>query len=169
MSCNNNQDIRYYRIPKMDVVNSDNQKLTHSSGLEWIVPKGWVAMEKTSIRIGSYKIPWSDGTGELSIIKLAGNAGGIIPNINRWRGQLSLHTLSENEILKFIKSYDSALGPFQWLKIINHENSESAFLASIFQTKTHTIFVKLNTSISGLSILESQFLRFCKSFRNEIE
>ena len=46
----------------------------------------------------------------------------------------------------------------------NPENDETAFLASIFKTETHTIFVKLSASTHGIAQLESQFLDFCKSF-----
>jgi hypothetical protein len=116
------------------------------------------------MRIGSFDIPFSNGTGDLSIIKLRGTAGGLAPNINRWRGQLSLNSHTEIEIQDYIQKGESPLGQYQWFTIINPENKETAFLASIFKTETHTIFVKLSASTHGIAQLESQFLDFCKSF-----
>jgi hypothetical protein len=116
------------------------------------------------MRIGSFTLPYSTGNADLSVIKLGGTAGGLAPNINRWRGQLNLGSHSEIDIQKYIQNGESQLGQFQWLTIINSKNNTTAFLVSIFQTETHTIFVKLSATTDGISQLESQFLDFCKSF-----
>jgi hypothetical protein len=134
------------------------------SSLHWSPPAHWISTKGSSMRIGSFDIPFSDGKGDLSIIKLGGAAGGLTPNINRWRDQLNLNSHSEIEIQEYINNEKSPLGQFQWFTIINPDKKEIAFLVSIFQTETHTIFVKLNATTDGIYELKSQFLDFCKSF-----
>ena len=162
-SCDDNQHIRHYHIEKESPPKNSVQQ-TSVSDINWTTPAQWVSTKGSSMRIGSFDIPFSDGTGDLSIIKLSGTAGGLAPNINRWRGQLNLDSHTEIEIQDYIQNGKSPLGKFQWFTIINPENDETAFLASIFKTKTHTLFVKLSASTDGIAQLESQFLDFCKSF-----
>lgn len=163
LSCDDNRHIRYYRVQK-NIKPTIISQSSATSSIHWDTPSHWITTKGSSMRIGSYDIPFSNGTGDLSIIKLGGTAGGLASNINRWRGQLNLDSHTEIEIQDYIQNEKSTLGRFQWFKIINPENNETAFLASIFQTKTHTIFVKLSASIDGISELEFQFLDFCKSF-----
>ena len=162
-SCDDNQHIRYYRIEKESPPKISVQQ-TSVSDINWTTPAHWISTKGSSMRIGSFTLPYSTGNADLSIIKLGGTAGGLAPNINRWRGQLNLDSHSEIDIQKNIQNGESQLGQFQWLTIINSKNNTTAFLVSIFQTETHTIFVKLSATTDGISQLESQFLDFCKSF-----
>jgi hypothetical protein len=134
------------------------------SSLHWTTPNHWISTKGSSMRIGSFDIPFSGGKADLSIIKLGGAAGGLSPNINRWRGQLNLDPHTKIEIQEYIQNGNSPLGQFQWFTIINPKNNQTAFLVSIFQTELHTIFVKLSATTDGISELKSQFLDFCKSF-----
>ena len=163
-ACDDNRHIRNYQIEKEKTLEITIQKASTPSTINWATPSSWIPSEGSSMRIGSFDVPYSDGKGDLSVIKLGGTAGGLAPNINRWRGQLNLDSHSEIEIQKYIQNGKSSLGQFQWFAIINPDNKETSFLVSIFQTETHTIFVKLSATTDGISQLESQFLDFCKSF-----
>lgn len=165
IACDDNRHIRRYQIEKEKTPKISIQHTSAPSTLNWITPSNWIPSKGSSMRIGSFDVPYSDGKGDLSVIKLGGKAGGLAPNINRWRGQLNLDSHSEIEIQNYLQNGESPLGQFQWLSIINPGEKETAFLASIFQVETHTIFVKLSATTDGISQLESQFLDFCKSFK----
>ena len=163
-SCNDNRHIRHYKIEKEITPKNSVQQTSTPSTINWTTPSNWIYSEGSSMRIGSFDIPYLDGKGDLSVIKLGGTAGGLASNINRWRGQLNLNPHSEIEIQEYIQNEKSPLGQFQWFTIINPDNKETAFLASIFQSEAYTIFVKLSASADGIAQLQSQFLDFCKSF-----
>ena len=164
ISCDNNRHIRHYQLEKEGTPKISVQQTSAPSTINWTPPSNWISSEGSSMRIGSFDVPYSEGTGDLSVIKLGGTAGGLAPNINRWRGQLNLDPHTETEIQEYIQSGNSPLGQFQWLTIINPKNNQTAFLISIFQTELHTVFVKLSATTDGISELKSQFLDFCKSF-----
>tara|TARA_B110000438_G_C15684379_1_gene593850 strand:- start:121 stop:681 length:561 start_codon:yes stop_codon:yes gene_type:complete len=163
-SCDDNQHIRHYRIEKDSTPKISNKQTSITSDINWTSPSNWISSKGSSMRIGSFMVPYSNGEGDLSVIKLGGTAGGLAPNINRWRGQLNLEPHTEEDIQKYIQMGESPMGSFQWLTILNSKNDKTAFIVSIFQTRTHTIFVKLSASQSGISELEKEFLNFCKSF-----
>ena len=96
MSCDDSRHIRYFQIEKKSVPNIVNQKLAISNDISWTPPSNWIVSQGSSMRIGSFTIPYSNAEGDLSIIKLDGTAGGLKPNINRWRRQLNLEAHSED-------------------------------------------------------------------------
>ena len=163
-SCDDSRHIRHYHLKKNKTENLNQVNLSPSSNIKWEVPPNWIISKGSSMRIGSFEIPYPDGIGDLSVIKLPGTAGGLTDNVNRWRKQLNLNPHSEKEIKKDLQINNSSLGEFQWLNIINPDNFESAFIVAIFNTETHTIFVKLKASKAGISMLQSEFIKFCKSF-----
>ncbi len=62
-----------------------------SVSLLWEAPESWVEKSPGSMRLASFQV---GENGDLSVTRLGGRAGGMIPNINRWREQLELEPLS---------------------------------------------------------------------------
>ena len=46
------------------------------------------------MRLASFEVPYSTGSGDLSIMELSGSGGGLEANVNRWRGQIGLDPVS---------------------------------------------------------------------------
>ena len=167
LSCNDDKHIKYYKIPKLNVVNKNQDFKIEDSQLSftWDVPKNWVIGKESSMRLASYSIAYDNLFADVSVTNFSGDGGGIEQNVNRWRRQLNLEPQSIELIEKDIQNKKSDLGNYKFLKIINPTNEESAFLCSIITVKNSTIFVKLNATASGVDKLENQFLEFCSSFK----
>jgi hypothetical protein len=59
--------------------------------MTWKLPAGWHEAASTSaFRIATFKIGDGADAPEIAITKFAGGAGGVLANINRWRGQIGL-------------------------------------------------------------------------------
>ena len=50
------------------------------------------------MRKGSYSVTRDGGEADLSITAFPGSTGGLLANLNRWRGQLGLAPLAESEL-----------------------------------------------------------------------
>lgn len=68
-----------------------------SSQLKWKTPSGWSELPSSSMRIANFR-PAGDERAECYLTMLAGEAGGLTANINRWRSQLSLGGLSAADV-----------------------------------------------------------------------
>jgi hypothetical protein len=68
------------------------------SDLTWTAPATWTAKSASAMRKGSYAIKGDGGEADLSITAFPGSTGGLLANLNRWRGQLGLAPLAENEL-----------------------------------------------------------------------
>ena len=174
LSCESDDKIRTYRLPKksnhsplsneesgstIDRTQTKNVDLT----LKWQKPVGWEQFDGHSMRMASFYVPHSSGKGELSITEFSGTSGGIKANINRWRGQISLPSESEQSILDASLSYKSKLGNFLFFELSN-EKTNQGILASIFELQNRTIFVKLSIEQTALISVKNDFLTFSKSF-----
>ena len=67
-------------------------------------PAVWQRQPPSPLRKLSYLISGPEGTRcEVSLVTLGGGAGGILENVNRWRGQLSLPPLDDASLQKELK------------------------------------------------------------------
>ena len=72
---------------------------TGSDSLAWTAPAGWIAKDPGAMRKGSFAIKGADGTeADLSITAFPGDTGGLLANLNRWRTQIALPPLAENQL-----------------------------------------------------------------------
>lgn len=167
-SCSEDRYVKHYIIPKLVIVDEVKNELSSNNDMKafsWDVPENWMTGKKSSMRLASYSIPYDETMADVSITNFSGDGGGIEQNINRWRKQLNLQSLSIEDIENLIINKSSKLGNYKFIRIINSDNKNSAFLCSIMQVENSTIFIKLNASFTGVQKLEPQFLDFCSSFK----
>ena len=161
-SCGKDNHTRSYRLPKSEVPPKIQSINSPKSGISWEIPEMWVTSSGSSMRLASFEVPYSGGTGDLSVIQLAGTGGGLMPNINRWRRQLNLEPQSLHEIEKDVIEKKGELGKYKMIRIVNLKNN-SAFLVAIIPVENQTLFVKLSADPPGIQEAESDFIFFCSS------
>ena len=92
-SCKLNNNTKTYRLGKSQKTTPNSSQLKQNTSinqLSWEQPNSWIQTKTSGMRLVSFQVPYSDGTGDLSVISLNGDGGGVESNINRWRRQLDL-------------------------------------------------------------------------------
>jgi hypothetical protein len=69
----------------------------NGAGLDWTMPAGWTEQPPSTMRTVNLR-PANDERAECYLTMLAGDAGGLAANVNRWRTQLGLSTLSAKDL-----------------------------------------------------------------------
>ena len=161
-SCGKDNHIRIYRLPKSEIPPKIKSEHSPKAGINWEKPNMWMPSSGSSMRLASFEVPYSGGSGDLSVIQLAGTGGGLKPNINRWRRQLNLEPQSLPEIEKDVIEKKGTLGKYKMIRIVNFQNN-LAFLVAIIPVENQTLFVKLSADPSGIQEAESDFIFFCSS------
>ena len=165
--CDNKGSVKTYSIEKQKKQLMEKKDLNTKMLFNWVAPIHWEEGKVSSMRLASYNLPYNGGVGDLSITNFGGDAGGVLANVNRWRGQLNLDPITNDKLNNDVYLGKSGLGEFKMFKIINNKNEDSAFLCSIFDIGGSTVFVKLVASVVGINQLESEFKEFCSSFYNQ--
>ena len=164
-ACGQDTHIRTYRIAKTKTPNIAPQveaPENKSAGFSWKKPESWIPSSGSSMRLASFDIPYSEGSGDLSVIQLGGTGGGIEANVNRWRRQLNLEPQTLSKIEKEMIENKGGLGVYNIIRIINEE-MDSAFLCAILTAGNQTLFVKLSANPHGIREIEADFISFCSS------
>jgi hypothetical protein len=66
---------------------------------DWTVPPSWKEDTAPAMAMAGFRVAGEGGAAaSVSVTRLAGDGGGLLPNINRWRTQLGLNVLSESDL-----------------------------------------------------------------------
>jgi len=69
-----------------------------AGGLTWTTPPGWQELPPSStMRAASFTVA-GDERAECSLTLLAGDGGGLLANVNRWRAQMSFDPITEEAL-----------------------------------------------------------------------
>tara|TARA_S200000501_G_scaffold153555_1_gene144741 strand:+ start:6114 stop:6686 length:573 start_codon:yes stop_codon:yes gene_type:complete len=164
VSCEKDKYVRTYRLPKIDskpIIEEVQPNVEFS--VTWEMPESWIQVDGHSMRLASFNTPFSEGSGDVSVTTFGGSSGGITLNVNRWLGQIGLESMSDSGIDAISVKKSGSLGEFSYFKLLNDKDQTTAILASIFQLKERTVFVKLSSSATGVNEIENDFLKFCNS------
>ena len=174
VSCNNDK-IEVYRIPKETLnVAMERGSLVppapnHSA--KWVKPDGWTEQPLSEMRVGSFKVEGPDSaSADISVVAFPGDAGGLASNINRWRGQLELPPLEEQQLLQMTQKIEVQGAPVCLVDLQTAENSAkpSRILGAVLERPDRTWFVKMTGSPALLEKQRQFFFDFVKSFRFDV-
>lgn len=139
--------------------------------LQFDAPAGWVKQGDKPMRAVTFK-PADAAASECYVSILGGDAGGLVNNVQRWRGQMGLPDLAAAELAKLPKI--PVLGREATLVDLSgkltdsmtHRTIEKArFLGVICPLDDWTLFVKMTGPEAEVTAQKEAFLSFCRSLR----
>lgn len=142
-----------------------------SREIQWVVPKGWVEQAPSAMRVGSFLVSGENGQkADVSIIPLSGMAGGDLSNVNRWRDQIELAPISEQELSQKIEKL-SVNG--NQVKLVNFSSDKALIenkykkrvLAAIYPQGERTWFFKMMGEDSTVQKALPSFKKFLESVK----
>ncbi len=102
------REVQAYRVPKEAAIPPELAASptpgpaagsAQAGALRWQAPATWSEKPATTLRRGSYRLSNEAGEeADFSVIAFPGDAGGLLQNLNRWRGQIGLPPLAEAEL-----------------------------------------------------------------------
>jgi len=118
------------------------------------------------MRLASFSIPGPDGAkGDLSVVALGAQAGGVVANVSRWRQQMELPPLGETELSSSLKSLSTTAG--DKALVIELEgaggHAGSNLLAAIVARTDRTWFYKLTGPKALVTGERDNFQKFVQS------
>lgn len=148
-----------YQDPEKITLPQDNST---TKSYQFNPPLSWKKQDQQfPARLATFTI---DPNLEVTISELAGQGGDVIMNINRWREQIALPSLSTSLAQKLIQEDKGKLGPFKWtLLTSSHPKTQTeAILVCFFQRSNSTLFVKMKDKIEKIKQHQVDFLQFCR-------
>ena len=114
--------------------------------------------------MASFAIPFDGGgSADVSLTKLGGEAGGLLANINRWRGQIALDPISETDLETATEARESLDGKSYVYLELENESQGQAIYAAIYEGSDYFVFTKMTASLEIAQASKKEFQTFCDS------
>lgn len=113
--------------------------------LTYRTPEGWQEQPSSgSMRVAAFLVKEGGQKAEMTVILLPGEAGGLLSNVNRWRDQIKLAPIKEDQLRQDLRKIDVAgsLAPF--LTLLGPDGPQrQAILVAMAARGEQTWFFKL--------------------------
>lgn len=137
----------------------------------WTTPEGWTQQPQAPMRDLSFAFG-PNGEGECYLSRLPGAGGGLVANVNRWRGQMGLDPLTEAEIIALPKkpmfglqgTFVDIAGTFSGMGG-GPVRENYRMLGVIVSSDAGAVFVKLTGPADLVAANQTQFDAFCASLQ----
>ena len=152
-------------IPGMDTAAPAAPAADAAGKPTWTVPADWKEGQLAQFLVAKFVIQNGDASAAVNVSQLSGDVGGLLPNINRWRGQLGQPALTEDDAAK-LPTIDAS-GVKATLVQINGTDARSGQPASlvgvVLPLNGQTWFYKLMGDASVVTQQKDAFTAFVQS------
>ncbi|MGA2853527.1 MAG: hypothetical protein ABSE90_05295 [Verrucomicrobiota bacterium] len=139
------------------------------SPLTWKMPEGWTEIPPSEMRVASFKVAGKDGKqADVSIIPLPGMSGTDAANVNRWRGQVGLTVMTDDEMQKLVENVEAGGQPAQLYDIAgtNPGSSSAERILGVIQHRDGMAwFYKMTGDADLVEQQKPAFVEFLKSLK----
>lgn len=134
---------------------------------ELSVPENWKQLPPTPMAPLRYEVASGNSTALITITRLDGEGGGILPNINRWRGQIKLPPVSQSDLDKQISKIKTAIGEAFVVDFSgsNASNEPTRMVGIIVPAGSYTWFFKMTGQDGAVNAHKDGLIKFVQSFK----
>jgi hypothetical protein len=136
---------------------------TPNGRIQWTKPDAWTELSPTAFRKGNYIVEGPSGAKtEITVSSFPGSVGGILANVNRWRGQASLSPITSDELVRSLTqiSVQGQSGQFVDIEPESTDPSAIYIVAAIFLYGGESWFFKMSGPQEIVSTQVATFEQF---------
>jgi hypothetical protein len=144
--------------PKRELQPGTQPSPAKPDGSRWNSPAGWEPQQPGPMQDAKFLV--AGGKASVSISIFDGPAGGLLPNVNRWRGQLGLPAITEKALAPLLAPLDL---PDTKAKLVDMTGATERMVAAIVPRDEKTWYFKLLGETVAVASEKDTFLKFVKS------
>lgn len=136
--------------------------------LQWTVPADWHPVPPAQFLLAEYSITGADGTkAEVNVAQLAGSGGGVLANVNRWRGQIGLDPVDETGLARLTTTMAVTGGQATFVDMTGTDanGQPTRLVAAIVPMGDETWFYKLMGDEKVVASQKDAFTKFARTAR----
>jgi hypothetical protein len=154
--------------PKSQIPNPKPESPAAGKPLTYDVPAGWEEIPASGFRAAAFRVRDGERSAEVTVIPLAGAAGGLLSNVNRWRQQIGLGAITEAQLQKDAKPIRVADATGFFVDMVGPESAGAGrqrTLGAVLLPGGRSWFVKLQGPAELVAKQQAAFETFVKSLR----
>lgn len=135
-------------------------------------PKDWEELPADAVqgfrRDAVFQVRQGDHTAQTTVMRLGGDGGGGLRNVNRWRRELGLEATSEEQLARDRHSLDTPSGKAEYVELTGRVgNTARSTLGAWLTAGGQTWFITMKGPTDLVHSQKSEFEAFVQSFRVE--
>jgi len=133
----------------------------------WDVPAGWQPVPPSQMLLAKFMIGGAEGRAEVTVSAFPGDTGGVLANVNRWRGQVGLEPLAQTEVDRQVTALDVIGGKAMLVDVTGESKSagKARLIGVIVPRERQTWFYKMMGDPVVAEREKSAFIKFVQSVR----
>ncbi len=135
-------------------------------------PNDWQEQPANAVsgirREAVFRVGQGERFAQTTVLRLGGDGGGSLQNVNRWRRELGLEPATEDQLRRDLRTLDTAAGRMSYVELTGHVNNEErATLGAWIAHGGQTWFVTMKGPADIVRAQKPAFEAFVQSFRFE--
>ncbi|MGC8744278.1 MAG: hypothetical protein ACP5T0_10415 [Verrucomicrobiia bacterium] len=153
--------------PHQQMQTAQNASQPQPMPIELPVPGDWKQLPPTPMAPLRYEVASGNATALVTITRLDGEGGGVLPNINRWRGQIKLPPVSQSDLDKQISKIKTTIGEAFVVDFSgsNASNEPTRMVGIIVPAGSYTWFFKMTGQDGAVNAHKDGLIKFVQSFK----
>jgi hypothetical protein len=142
--------------------------ISHEGQPDWQVPASWKEIPGGQFLVAKFIVPAGDSQATINVSSSAGTGGGLAMNVNRWRGQIGLGQLSEDDVNRLAKTVDTGSGKANLVDMSGTDpknGQKTRVLGVVVPQGQQTWFYKLMGPDQAVEANKDAFLAFVKTVK----
>ena len=123
----------------------------------WTVPSDWKPARANQMQVARFSLP---GKAEVFVSEFSGDTGGTLLNVNRWRKQIGLDSVTEDGLHSMVSSLDPTDSQ---AILVDMTNDNQRLVGAIVPRDGHYWFYKLLGDAGSVGPAKDGFIAFAKS------
>ena len=128
--------------------------------LKYTLPAGWTEKPATTMRVASFEVSADGKTADISVIPLDGRGGGAAANVKRWRGQIGLPPVTEDEAAKLAEKVSVGDQPAD---LYDLDGGAQRIIAASYHRDDTEWFFKMTGDAQLVEAQKPAFISFLKT------
>lgn len=132
----------------------------------WEVPAGWKEVPPTQMLLAKFTVGGETAAANVTISVFPGEVGGLLANVNRWRGMAGQPPIESSELAKTTQSIDVGAGKATLVDVAGRNpqsGKDVRLLGVIFPRNGQTWFYKLMGDAPAVTKENEAFIKFVQS------
>lgn len=131
----------------------------------WTVPETWTRdNEPREARYTTFMAEDEDGPVEVAVTRFPGDVGGMLANVNRWRGQVGRSPVTQQQVTELVELFD--LDGFEGYQLHIEGVDRDIVVSAVFEPAANrTWFVRVLAQPAVAHRVAPQVFEFAQSFQ----
>lgn len=131
------------------------------------VPADWKPLPPAPMTLSRYEVSDGSNTAVISISRLDGDGGGLLPNVNRWRGQINLNQITMDELNRVAEKIKFADNNAILVDFVgkNKDGEQTRMVGIIAPAGSETYFFKMTGQNDAVQKYKPALIKFVESLK----